>query len=439
MLELVSVCFTNVCECVELRDFSKKQGRIWRSKLGIKALQNSRIGVHTASVELFLAHVLILFGGMLIAVQLQLQSPLSRGLPAGYRAQHAGVYGVLILSVLVVQFLGLTVPPNTRFQALLANTHPFRKLLVSISVSAVLIMALLPQIAHLQILWFCLTSVLLGVVCIAIPFRIYLGRPETNLLTDVCQVWHNRALLRVWLSFNIQTRYSQRILGILWIIILPISTAIVLTIAFTQFMRVQLDVPYIAFYLAALVPYNLFSNGVNQSAVAILGKIGIITQVYFPREILVLIVLGEVLIDFLFTFISMMLINALSGVWPTVAYVYLPLLAGILVCITLGIMFLVSSLTILVRDIPQLTAVIMQLFFFLTPVIYPIENIPDDFRFLLLVNPIASLIQGFRTIIIYGQSPDWVSLYYPLVFAGAILVLGYATFKSIEHEMADIL
>lgn len=390
------------------------------------------------SLKLILAHLLVVFGAMLIAVQLRLQVPLFQPLPPGYQAQSVALYAVLVLAVFVVHSLGSLAPP-LRLQAIVANTHPFRKLLVGLVVSAALILLLLPDISSWQVVCFCVAGVVLGIVCIAVPFRIYLNRPDTSLLADVGKVWHNRALLRIWLSFNIQTRYSQRILGILWIIILPISTAVVLTIAFTQFMRIQLDVPFIAFYLAALIPYNLFSNGIIMSAPAITGKLGIVTQVYFPREILVLVVLGELLIDFIFTFVSMLLVNALSGVWPSAVYLYLPFLTAILVGITLGSMLIVSSLTVLVRDIPQLAAVVMQLFFFLTPVIYPIETIPAGFRSFLILNPIAALVQAFRTIIVYGQSPDWVSLYYPLVFAGAILTLGYATFKSIEDEMADIL
>jgi lipopolysaccharide transport system permease protein len=100
-------------------------------------------------------------------------------------------------------------------------------------------------------------------------------------------------------------------------------------------------------------------------------------------------------------------------------------------------MFLVGSLTVMIRDIPQLLAVLIQLLFFLTPIIYPIEQFPERLRFLFVINPIAPIIQGFRDIIVYGRAPDPVSLYYSVVFAGVALVVGYTTFKSIESEMAD--
>ena len=392
-----------------------------------------------ASFELALAHTVVLIGGMLLAVQLRLQVALGQNLPPAYRAQPIALYILLALGVFMVHAFGLAVRESGFAQAIISNDHPYRKFLASLALSAGLILVLLPDISQLQVVYFFLFSTVLGMLCIALPFRVYVGKPGTNLLSDIRKIWQYRALLQIWLSFNIQTRYSQRILGILWIVIIPISTAVVLTIAFTQFMRVQLDVPFISFYLAALVPYNLFSNGILMSTVAIISRIGIMTQVYFPREILVLLVLGELLVDFVFTFLAMMLVNAFSGIWPNIYYLYLPMLSVILILMTLGLMLIVSSLTVLVRDIPQLIAVVMQLFFFLTPVIYPIETIPERLRFLFLLNPIASIVQAFREIIVFGRPPDWVSLHYPLVFAGAILVVGYATFKSIEDEMADLL
>jgi ABC-2 type transport system permease protein len=202
-------------------------------------------------------------------------------------------------------------------------------------------------------------------------------------------------------------------------------------------MRVQLDVPFISFYMAAMIPYTLFSNSVLNSTASIISRIGIISQVYFPREILVLLTLGESVVDFGFGFLAMLAINLLVGTLPNIYFVYLLFLFLILITMTLGLMFLVSSLTVMVRDIPQLLYVVMQLFFFLTPIIYPVEQFPERFRFLFVINPIAPIIQGFRDIIVYGRAPDAVSLHYSIVFAGVALVVGYSTFKSFETEMAD--
>jgi ABC-type polysaccharide/polyol phosphate export permease len=348
------------------------------------------------------------------------------------------LFVVIALAVLAVYALGLSAqsPPLERW---IGVRRPYRRLLVMLLVSLVGMLVLLPDISQLQLAYYALFCPLLGILVIALPTRTYIGQPGNDAISDLGRLWRNRFLIRMWLRNNIEARYSQHVLGVLWIVLLPISTAVVLTIAFTQFMRMQLDVPFIAFYLSALVHYNIFSTGIGTSAVVVTGKMGLITQVYFPREILPIVALGEILVDFTFTFLAMLIINALSGVFPNIYFVYLPLLLLILVLITLGLMLIFSAVSVLIRDIPQLIGVGLQLLFFLTPIIYPIQTLPVQYRFLFVLNPMAAVIQGFRDVIVYNRAPDIVTLYYPLVFGATVLVFGYAVFKSIEDRMADML
>ncbi len=386
----------------------------------------------------FISHFVVLAGAMLLAVQIRLQVQLGQFLPPEYQAQPLLLYPLLACAALITSLL-IQTPLATQdpFSIFLAKSHPFRRYLVSLGLAVLGVLILLPDVSQLQVIYFAAAGILLGIVCVALPYRIYVGHPGNDLVQSLTLLWERRALLGIWLRFNIETRYSQRILGILWIILLPIATSLVLSFAFTQFLRIQLDVPYISFYMAAMVPYTLFSNSVLNSTGSIIGRIGIIAQVYFPREILVLLTLGEAVVDFFFAFTAMLVINLFVGVLPNANFIYLPLLFLILVVMSLGLMFLLSSLTVMVRDIPQLMVVLMQLLFFVTPIIYPLDQFPQHMRFLFVLNPIAPLIQGFRDIIAYGRAPDLVSLYYPIVFAGVALVVGYSTFKSFETEMAD--
>ena len=386
----------------------------------------------------FASHFFVLVGAMLLAVQIRLQVSLGQYLPPEYQAQPLLLYPLLACAALLTAVLvQSSLAQQQPFSIFLAKSHPFRRYLVSLGIATLGVLIILPDVSQLQMLYFAFTGFVLGIFCIALPYRLYVGHPESDLLKSLQLLWQRRALLNIWLRFNIASRYSQRILGILWIILLPVATSVVLAFAFQYFMRIQLDVPFISFYMAAMVPYTLFSNSVLNSTGSIVGRIGIIAQVYFPREILVLLTLGEAIIDFAFAFVAMMVINVFAGLLPNVYFVYLPLLFLILAVISLGLMFLVSSLTVMVRDIPQLMVVLMQLLFFVTPIIYPIDQFPGNLRFIFVINPIAPIIQAFRDIIAYGRAPDIVSLYYPIVFAGVALVVGYSTFKSFETEMAD--
>ncbi len=381
---------------------------------------------------------LVLTGAMLLATQIRLQVGLGQPLPAAYQAEPLPLYPLLIFAALVAS--GLSQSPlagRAPFSRWLSKPHPFRRCLVALGFGVIVILVALPDVSRLQVLYFALAGVILAALCIVLPYRIYTRQPGNRITKTIALLWDRRALFSIWLRFNIESRYSQRVLGILWIILLPVATSGVLALAFTQFMGVRLDVPFITFYMAALVPYTLFSNGVLNSTGSVINRIGIIAQVYFPREILVLLTLGEAIVDFGFGFLAMLVINLMVGVLPNVHFVELVLLALILILMELGLMFFVSSLTVMVRDIPQLLAVVMQLVFFVTPIIYPVEQFPERLRFLFVLNPIAPIIQGFRDIIAYDRPIDFVSLHYPIVFACVALIVGYATFKSFETEMAD--
>ena len=116
----------------------------------------------------------------------------------------------------------------------------------------------------------------------------------------------------------------------------------------------------------------------------------------------------------------------------------LPLLALIEIVLCLGVMLIISWLSVLVRDVPQLVTVVLQMLFYLSPVIYPVQIIPQHFRFLVTLNPIGVLVEAFHRVLVYDTAPEWSSLIYPGALGVALLVFGYRLFKSNEDRMADM-
>lgn len=406
----------------------------------IRMLEPIEASNRVTFVSTVVYHLAILLGAHLFAVQIRLQIPFGNYLPPEYDAQPPLIFIIFIVASLITGLLTQSpLATDKNFASVLAPSHPFRQFMVTLVLANLGVLLLLPEVSQLQVIYFAVLSLLFGILCIAVPCRIYPQYSLVSIINNSVAIWNRRSLLLIWLRFNIKTRYSQQALGILWIILLPVALSVALSFAFTQFLRIQLDVPFISFYMAALVPYSIFANGVLGSSGAIIHRSGIISQVYFPREILVLLNLGEVLVDFSFSFAAMLVISFFLGLSPNIYYLLLPVLLLILVVITLGLMFLVSSLTIIIRDIPQLLAVVMQLFFYITPIIYPVDQFTGNIRYIFALNPIAALVQGFRDIIVYGRMPDMVTLYFPIVFAGIIFVIGYAVFKSLETEMADLI
>lgn len=387
-----------------------------------------------------LAEWFVLVGALLFSAQLRMQGPLGGPLGDQYDATPPNVFLALAVAALATNLLNQSAISTWRFfRLVLSDHHPYRRFVLTVLLACALVLITVPGISKIQLLVFALSGISIGALAIAIPFRIYIGHPRSNIKQSLGALIASRSLLSIWLRFNIESRYSQRILGVLWIVLLPISTSLVLAFAFSQFMRIDLDVPFIAFYMSAVVPYNLFSNSLLNSTNSVVGKLSIIGQVYFPREVLVLLTLGEGLVDFAFAFITMLVINVLVGVYPNSNFVYLPILFGILVAILLGLMLLASAISVKVRDIPQIIAVLLQLLFFLTPVIYPINSVPENFQMIFLLNPLAPIIQGFRDVITYGMAPNLISLGYPLVSGIVLLTIGFSVFKSFENEMADYL
>lgn len=384
------------------------------------------------------SRLVLLVVALLLSLQVRVQVALGAPLAPDYRFPFLPALVALVLVVLFGTVAANRLAASPFVAAIFGTAHPFRHFIVVVLVSAVALL-LLPDVSSLQVLYFVAIGLLLGILSIALPRRLYPPFSSRAVLKDLHAVWTHRALLFLWLSYNIQTRYNQRILGILWIILLPVATSLVIAFAFSQFMRIDIGVPFIAFYMSALLPYNFLSNNLFNSTGAVLSRVGIITQVYFPREILVFLPLGETLVDFVFAFAAMLVINLFSGIVPSIYFLYLPLLFAVLAVMTIGLMFLISAVTVVVRDIPQLLSVGLQLLFFLTPVIYPIEQVPERFRFLFLVNPLAPIIQGFRDIIAFRRAPDLLSLGFSLACAVVFLTIGYAVFKALETEMTDLL
>jgi lipopolysaccharide transport system permease protein len=313
-------------------------------------------------------------------------------------------------------------------------------LLTGIAFICVGLTLFLPFQSGLQKAYFVVIA--LGLSLLTAPVRDDAERAEQvpGIGVNLTRLWANRSLLRIWVQYNVLDRYSQAILGVLWIILLPLSTAFVMSVVFSQIMRIHTGaVPFIAFFLSAFVPWGLFSQSISAGMRSILSAMPLINQIYFPREIIVFSALGEALVDAFFMFAAMLVINGVVGVLPNGLFVILPLLVLIQIVFMLGLMFIVSWLSVIVRDIPQLVSVLLQILFYLSPIIYPVTIIPHRYQFLVNLNPVALLVQAYRDVIVYDRTPDWLSLVYPAALGVALLIFGYRHFKANEDRFADMI
>ncbi|GAC1321983.1 MAG: hypothetical protein NVS2B16_02360 [Chloroflexota bacterium] len=362
--------------------------------------------------------------------------PFGRYVGTNYQWHTPVLYLTIALGVAIAYLLRLASqsPYSPRSMSHLAT------LVVSIPLVCLTLTLLMPLQSGLQKGYFAVLALPLALLMVSPAPRDEADVGAPPLLDSLARLWANRSLLRIWVHYNVQSRYAQAVLGVLWIILLPLSTALVMTAVFSTIMRIHTgNIPFIAFFLSGFVPWGLFNQGISAGMRSILGAMGLINQIYFPREIIVLSALGEAMIDAFFMFAAMLVINGIAGVEPTPMYLLLPVLLLIQLALMLGLMFIVSWLSVLIRDVPQLVSVLLQMLFYLCPIIYPPNIIPSRYAFLVDLNPVALLIKAYRNVIVYNQQPNWFSLIYPAALAVAVMTFGYRHFKANEDRFADML
>ncbi|MEO0564318.1 MAG: hypothetical protein AAF125_19590, partial [Chloroflexota bacterium] len=243
----------------------------------------------------------------------------------------------------------------------------------------------------------------------------------------------------LWLIYRVRARYEQLALGLLWAALLPILEAIVIAFAFTQLLgrsSGQDSILFVVFLLSGRIIYSLFSTIVTRGRTGFRSLLGVMSRVYFPREITMLLTCGEALIDFSFVFVVTLLLSAFFGIWPTIYLVMLPIPVLLMLILALGVSFYLTWLSLVVRDVEQLTGVLLQLGFY-TSVLFDIQQVSPQLRLLILLNPINAIIEAFRSVLIYGQPPSLA----PTLLAGTISCIvfftGYIFFKAREDRFTD--
>jgi ABC-type polysaccharide/polyol phosphate export permease len=192
--------------------------------------------------------------------------------------------------------------------------------------------------------------------------------------------------------------------------------------------------PFIIFLLSGIVVYNIFSRTVMLSANSLIGNMSVIKQIYFPREIVLLTLFGEVLLDFAFSFIALLIINTLFSVFPNYYYLLLPFPLIIMSILSLGVSFFVSFWSLRIRDLRQIISIVLRLLFYIT-VLFTLRIATPEIEIFGVVNPLTVLVEFFRTVILYESAPDFALLVWPTSLALVFAYSGYVFYKSNEGRI----
>jgi lipopolysaccharide transport system permease protein len=252
------------------------------------------------------------------------------------------------------------------------------------------------------------------------------------------EIWQARELLYFLVWRDIKVRYKQTVLGIGWSVLQPFLTMVVFTIFFGRLAKVPSDgVPYPVFSLAALVPWTYFATAASSGAASLVGSQHLVAKVYFPRVLVPLAAVLMPVVDLGVSFGMLAALMAWYHVVPTPALVALPFYALLGVLTAFAVTLWTSALTVRYRDVRYILPFVIQIWLFVSPVAYPASMVPERWRPLYAVNPMATVVEGFRSSLLGTPAPG-VTAMIALATVAAALALGVAYFRSVEGSIVDL-
>jgi ABC-type polysaccharide/polyol phosphate export permease len=248
-------------------------------------------------------------------------------------------------------------------------------------------------------------------------------------------------LALLWARYNIQSRYTEAKLGWLWIVLRPLGVTVIYSTIFSHLLNrpPQGGVPFFLFFLCGLTIWELFANTLSQATGSTASKITLMAQINFPRESIVLVDFTERFIDFLVNFFILVAISISLGHYPSGAYLYLPVVLLPFMAISLGGAFLIAPMSVFIRDISEITSLVLRFFFFFSGAIFSLDMMSPQIQRYLIFNPLLILIDSYRGIILYGRAPSPVQMGIILVLGLVFFALGYRFYKSQEGKFVDYL
>lgn len=249
-----------------------------------------------------------------------------------------------------------------------------------------------------------------------------------------------RELLYFMVLRDIKAKYKQSVLGVSWAILQPLSLMLVFTVVFSFFARLPSDgVPYALFSYCALLPWQFFAGVLSRGVGSLLSNQVLVQKVYFPREIIPVAIVLAAVVDFIIgcgLFLGLLWYYKVQ--WTIETLLVFPVFL-IQVIFVVGLVLILSPLNVFYRDIGLVIPLVVQIWMFATPIIYPLSLVPQWLRPYYALNPMAGIIDAYRKLLLHGESPDYTYLVVAAAVSCVILVGGLLYFKRVEFELADVL
>jgi lipopolysaccharide transport system permease protein len=255
---------------------------------------------------------------------------------------------------------------------------------------------------------------------------------------DWRELWNTREILAFLILRDVKVRYKQTVLGVLWAALQPLFTMLIFTVIFGRFAKIPSEgLPYAVFVFAGLLPWTFFSNAVGQASGSLVNQQALLTKIYLPRLFVPGAAVGGGLVDLGISGVVFLVIMAYYRIWPSWGFLAVPLLVALTTAAALGIGLALAALTVTYRDFRYVVPFMIQSWMYISPVIYPVSVVPAQYQWLLALNPMAGIIDAFRSALL-GLPWNYTTLAVSSISSLLLLAYGLFYFRKTERRFADV-
>ena len=257
-------------------------------------------------------------------------------------------------------------------------------------------------------------------------------------------IWTYRYFILSSIKTELKSRFIRSSLGGLWAILHPLAQVAIYALVLSAILSAKLpginsQYAYAIYLMAGTLGWTLFAEVFNRSLGIFVDNANLLKKMSFPRITLPLIAIGSSLLNNIFLFGAILLVFGLLGHSPTLSLCWLPLLTLITLSLAVGLGLSLGILNVFIRDIGQIIPIVLQFWFWLTPVVYVADIIPERYRIYMAMNPMSSIVMGYQDVLVYGHAPKLATLGYPIVLALVSMSLAFFMYSRSNEEMTDVL
>lgn len=255
-------------------------------------------------------------------------------------------------------------------------------------------------------------------------------------------VWNYRHFILSSIKNEFATRFARSRLGGVWMILHPLAQVAIYALILSAVLSAKLpgidnQYAYAIYLMAGMLAWSLFAEVFGRSLTVFIDNGNIIKKISFPRIALPLIVTGSALVSNVFLLAAILIVFGLLGHWPSTTILWLPLLILLTLGLALGLGLSLGIMNVFIRDIGQIAPILLQFWFWLTPIVYATSMLPESYRDAFLLNPMTGVVMGYQSILVYGKAPDFSLLTYPACLAMGTLALALFLYRRAGEEMVD--